>query len=185
MVINVIKLPIEKTYSLNEISSYNKLMRIPIFEEIEVKKFDLNSLNKFFVNKKLRRGPHYIDLTKLSSAFVVEAMDNIAIALEKLNIHPEFPFPFYIITEACSSHKVLQVSKSVDDLPAHFVRRVKRLKNKELAVLNKTLLLAEKLSNQEVKEIINDLKSCYGPQKELYQNCREINFYQHILDQIN
>ncbi len=160
-------------------------MRIPIFEEIIVKKFDLISLTKFFAQKKFGNCPHFINLNGLSAGLVNDAIDNIANALDRLSIHPKFPYPLYIITEAINTHPVLQVSATTNELPAHYIRKVKRLKNKELAILNKTLLLSEKLSNQEIDKKLNDLSSAYGPQRSLYNNCREIHFYQFILDKLN
>jgi len=172
--------PIDLKYKLQLL-----IMRIPIFEEIVIKKFDLISLTKYLSQKKISNGPQYINLSHISTALVTEAIDNIATALEKLSINPEFPYPIYVVTDAINSHPKLQVAHSVEELPAHFIRKVKRLKNKELAILNKAMLLSEKLSNQDISLRRKELADSYGPQKELYNNCREINFYQFILNKLS
>ncbi|OUR97152.1 hypothetical protein A9Q84_12560 [Halobacteriovorax marinus] len=160
-------------------------MRIPIYEELTIEDFSLENLRQTFNDCKVGLIPMYSSFHGLSPKERPIAAMNIEVALKELDIYPFYPYPFYIISETAIRGITISVFSKVEDLPSHYFKKAKRLKNKELLLLNKTTLLAEKVFNNDLYQKEDILKEGYANQKELYRKSKELNFYENILWDLN
>ena len=102
-------------------------MKIPIFEEVIVKDLSVKAIVYLFSQKKMGKQPIYISLHSIAPNQHQLAIDNIGEALSELRVHPHFPFVIYAISKLDVSHETIQIAKTLDDLPSHFLKRAKRL----------------------------------------------------------
>jgi hypothetical protein len=160
-------------------------MRIPIYEELILEQFTLEYLRKKLSNSKVGLVPMYTSFHVLSEKERPTAAMNIEQIMIELEIHPKFPYPFYIISETPIRSIGISVFSNVESLPSHFFKKAKRLKNKELALLNKTTLLAEKVINNDLFKKDEDLNEGYIGQKKLYRKSKELHFYEQVLHDLN
>ena len=160
-------------------------MKIPIFEEIIAKDISIKGLVYLFSQKKMARQPIYISLHTIAPNQHQMAIDNIGEALLELRVHPHFPFVIYVITKANVKHDTIQISKTLDDLPSHFLKKAKRLKNKEINLLNKLTLIGEMVDNQDIYERCREMKTTFSYHRHLYNLCKEDQFYSDVLKQIH
>jgi len=160
-------------------------MRIPIYEEVTADNFDLTNLCELFATKKLGKVPMYIVLHHLSGEELDNALTNITEALIMLNIHPKVPYPFYVVTKSIPHLKDLSVVPSVEDLPRHFHNKARRLRSKELALLSKCSILSKKVNNLNVHQRFRQIKKTAAPQKQLFEYCKQVHFFQQIIDGVN
>ena len=156
-------------------------MRIPIYEELILKHYTLDYLREKIGECKIGLVPMYTSFHNISEKERPTAALNIEQILKELEIHPKFPYPFYIISETPINSITISVFNKVENLPIHFFKKAKRLKNKELALLNKSTLLAEKVINNDLYAKDEDLLKGYQGQKTLYRASKELNFYEKIL----
>ncbi|TNF01219.1 MAG: hypothetical protein EP326_04880 [Deltaproteobacteria bacterium] len=160
-------------------------MRIPIYEEITADNFDLPFLCDLFSSKKIGKIPMYIILHQLHGDELQAALTNITEALIMLNIHPRVPYPLYVVTKEIPNHKDLLIVPSVEALPRHFHNKARRLRSKELALLSKCSILSKKVSNLNVHQRFRQITKTASAQKQLFDHCKEVHFFQQILDGIN
>lgn len=159
-------------------------MKLPILKEIKLNTYSISELVESLNLSEAGRYPTFIVLNTNSREETTEALDNIAGAFAQLNINPKFPYPFYAITDKVSFHRSISVCSSLDQLPNHFVRSAKRLKGREIALLNRTNLLKDKVVNLPFYERLTKLKKSMKGQRELYNNTKKLNFYESLLDQL-
>ncbi|MBT7610856.1 MAG: hypothetical protein HN576_13930 [Bacteriovoracaceae bacterium] len=157
-------------------------MRIPIYEEIKLEHHDIESISTVLKEKDFGQVPFFISTSEIDKNFISEALDNISEVLITLNINLKLPYPIYIISLTKINHPELTILDSVNDLPTHFFNKARRLKTKEKALLSKISLIASKISNENVPQILDDLKDILKPQRRLYEVSKELYFYETILD---
>ncbi|MCO4793384.1 MAG: hypothetical protein KC493_06725 [Bacteriovoracaceae bacterium] len=159
-------------------------MRIPIYEEISPEEFELSYLCNLFSTKKIGKVPMYIVLHQLTGEELETALTNITEALIMLSIHPKFPYPLYIVSNSIDHHKDLSVVPSVDALPRHFHQKARRLKSKELGLLSKCSILSKKVQNLNIHQRFRQITKSATPQRQLFDKCKEVYFYERITDGI-
>lgn len=156
-------------------------MRVPIFEELILSDFfDLN-LEEIFKSKKVGCRPLYITMYDLTFEETSKQVSKIEDTLKTLMIHPVFPYPLYIVTKFDLFDTKLLTSKDVNTLPAFFFKKLKRLKKKEIELLEKCSLLVSKINNRDIYSHIESINTNYIPTKNLYDLCKESYFYSSII----
>lgn len=166
-------------------SSLNKSpIKIPIFEEISIEDFSEASVRQALKTKNVGLTPYYIATGELQGQKLEEALDNIYQAIRNLQLTPYFPYPLYVVTEYMQYHPYLLMASSVQDLPRHFFKKSRRLKNKESALLNKNMMMASKIINDKIEEKIRIVKNRTRDQRELFDITKEADFYQRILGKL-
>ncbi|WP_127715891.1 hypothetical protein [Halobacteriovorax sp. HLS] len=160
-------------------------MRIPIYEELILNQYNVEYLREELGKSKLGLIPMYTSLHLISDKERPTAAMNIEQVLKELEIHPRYPYPFYIISETPIRSISITVVEHVQNLPLHYFKKAKRLKNKELALLNKATLLAEKVVNNDLYQKEIDLKEGYTHQVLLYRKSKELNFYENVLEELD
>lgn len=156
-------------------------MRIPIYEELILDEYSTEYLTNKLSKSKVGQVPMYVSFHDISPKERPTAAMNIEFVMKQLNIHPNYPYPFYIISETPLRSIIISVFDVVESLPSHYFKRAKRLKNKELALLNKSTLLAEKVINNDLYDKVEALKEGYEGQRLLYQRSKELSFYEKVL----
>ena len=128
--------------------------------------------------------PLYVDILEFDQEMTKEFLTNITQAMILLNLHPFFPYPFYVITDKVTSHDLMPICRDVSELPTHFSNRVKRLKQKEQLLLNKVQIKSSKLANISLHDKIGELKNQFKSQRKIMENCQEENFYRHLIERL-
>lgn len=153
-----------------------KQIKIPIYEEIPIGEFHYTSLIKILKEKRVNQVPCYILLPQLPTKEIYQILDELHLALKELSLNPYFPYPLYIVTQEIKSHPIFRISPSVEELPVHFFKQVRRPKSKESQLLSKNSLLAEKIQNDEIERKLKMLKSQKKQQKRLFQKTILLSF---------
>lgn len=159
--------------------------RIPHYAEINVESYDVFELTEKFKEEGIGEVPLYINLSMLNPDLTLKAIKNIAQSLILLNLHPYFPYPLYVVTDKISEHEVMPIIPSVEDLPAHFDNKIKRLKQKEQLLLNKVKLKSNRLANVALYDKVAEIKNQFKNQRKILRACQENEFYQHLIDKLN
>lgn len=154
-------------------------MKIPVFEEILLDEITIEKLRIIISDSRIGKGPCYLNLSTREKTEIDAIIGNLEQVLIENNLHPLFPYPFYIVS-TIPLKTILPWVKSVKELPAHYSRKLKRPNNKELQLLNKLSLKVDKIKNLELYNIINDLKDSSIAQKKLYLETKELYFLEHL-----
>lgn len=133
---------------------------------------------------KIGIGPTYIDLTKYPEKSSLIIFENLRVALETLQINAFVPYPLIIISTIKENSHIqeFKIVPQISELPQHFKEDVKSVKGKELALLNKISILAEKLVNQNLKKEMDNLHRIRDGQKQIFLNDSYIAFLNNILE---
>ncbi len=162
-------------------------MRIPIFEQITLQLSELENLEILqdtLAQSRPGQVPCYIGLWQTPSNRHEELARNVLLALKRLGVGPLFPYPLYIISDQLKDFDELPVVPTVEALPQHFFKKVKRLKNKELALLHKAHPQAQKLVNLDCNNKLAQLQSILKQNRPLYDLSRQLHFYETLLEKI-
>jgi len=159
-------------------------MKIPVFNEIILEGTSFDEIKKSLRKMHVGQGPTYLVMDEWQDEEFYDILSKLAQITNEMGYNVKLPFPFYIITSSIDYHPIFPVAKSVNDLPSHFRKKVKRLKSKEHSLLAKVEVLSEKLINMELAEKIKKHRDRSSLNKELYKLSSELNFYQFLEDEI-
>lgn len=163
---------------------YSVPMKLPVFEEVKTSDFSVSALEKLLHQTGAGKTPLCIHLDATEPQSALEQANNIAKALTQLGIHPQLPFPCYLISPVLQGHSELPVVALEQDLPSHFRKKTKRLKNKEQSILNRVRLVADKLNNQNLPQLDEGLKLEMKEHRKLYKLTRETHFLELLLKRL-
>lgn len=160
-------------------------MKLPVFEEVKTSDFSVTALLKLLHRYGAGKSPLFVHLTAKDPETAQTQADHIAKALRELGVHPQLPFPCYIITTQLKSHSELVVVSEERYLPSHFNKKPKRLKNKEQSLLNRVRLVADKLTNQDLVELDSHMNREMEEHRVLYRATRENHFLEQLAKGLN
>ncbi|WP_417334931.1 hypothetical protein [Halobacteriovorax marinus] len=155
-------------------------MRIPIYEELVLDNFSPEYLKEKFKESRIGSLPMYTSLYNITDEEKESAITNIEQALKDLHKNPLFPYPYYIVSETPVRGATISVFSSVDELPSHYFKKSKRLKNKELLLLSKVGVLCEKVLNMPLYDNQKVIRDSANDQRNLYKQTKELNFYEEV-----
>ncbi len=155
-------------------------MKIPIFEEIILHGQGREFLTDYIPLSKIGRVPTYINTLKLKKNELVKFLDELELTLLKNNLSPIYPYPLYVLAEEMTYYNSIPIVRSVNDLPEHFFKKVKRPNNKEMQLLNKLYLRVEKVNNLEMDELFANLIEQSVTQKDLYNETKNLYFFETL-----
>ncbi len=156
-------------------------MRIPIYEELILDNYSVEGLKETITKSKLGSLPMYSTLHNIPDSDKAIVISNIEIALNDLQRSPYFPYPYYIVTDSYLKSSVIGIFNSVEELPSHYFKKSKRLKNKELMLLNKVSVICEKVSNMPIHNNQKVIYESAAGQRGLYKQTKELNFYEEVI----
>ncbi len=163
---------------------YNYFMKIPVFEVIELEEVTQESVKKLIASGRIGKAPLNIVLNTLDLEMARKAVEQLLDYLISEKISAKFPYPIYIISEVLEEHPEIEIMKTIEDVPSHFKRRVKRLTNKEQLFLNKSNSISEKLIKSQIGDINSELFKYFSKQRELFDLTKELHFYNQIFDEL-
>ena len=159
-------------------------MKLPIFSSIEVTDFSKEGLVEAFIKCQLGDYPLYLYLESKDKKETLSILETVYEIITDMNINIRFPYPFYVVSPALDHYEGLLIVNNTSQLPRHFVKRIKRLKNREMTLLNKTKLMLDKLKNHDIEMELDKIKARSYQNKELFNITKENNFYQKVLESI-
>lgn len=164
-------------------------MKIPIFEEIKIDDFMSETYFDDIEEDKIGRVPTYFNLIGLKRSLALEVINKLQGHLKTKNKNPYFPYPTYLVSnlsfkEYELSYNLpllrLKVVKSVNDLPDHFFKKVKRPNAKELGLLSKLYMKVDKLEFLNLNELQQSFIKSSLSDKELFERAKELSFLEKI-----
>lgn len=159
-------------------------MRLPVFQSIDCSEYSKPSLHEAFKRSGLGSFPLYIYLDLKDQEKVLETLETIVDLIHEMRVNIAFPYPFYVVTPVVDSYEGLMIINNTSQLPKHFVKRIKRLKNREMTLLNKSKLILDRLNNHNLDEEMEKIKARSYQNKELYNLTKEYSFYNSILEKM-
>lgn len=155
-------------------------MRIPIYEELILDDYSVEYLKEMIKSSKIGSLPMYTSLHNIPDTERAHAVSNIEVALKELEKSAFFPYPYYLISDYYLKSTSLGIFSSVEELPSHYFKKSKRLKNKELMLLNKVGVICEKVNNMQIYKGQKIIKDSSLGQRALYKQTKELNFYEEV-----
>ncbi|MDD0853387.1 hypothetical protein HBN50_09775 [Halobacteriovorax sp. GB3] len=155
-------------------------MKIPTFEKIKTNDIALPELTTQL--KSSTKNPLYTDLRGLSYAAVSSTIQNIRNAFIELEKDPNIPYPFYVITDFDIPHCPFLTIDTIEKLPEYFIQKQIRVKNKELSLLNKSSILAQKISNINIDQLKAKAIPIVKKQRKLFEKSKENTFYEELIE---
>jgi hypothetical protein len=159
-------------------------LKLPVLHKVEIEKFELGAVLTALKKEYAGEVPCVITLELEDIGEIKDALEIIVIALSTLNIHPRFPYPLYIITDKIQHHPDLCLIKKAEDIPEHFVKRLKKIKGREQALLNKTQTILERIQNHPVSEEHEYIKHYFHGRRELKDLSHQVYFFERILKKL-
>ena len=156
------------------------IVRVPVFEEIIIPSSDKSMLGQALVRQRVGRQPCYLSLNGLEMAQRQATIDQIEEILQEKSISPRFPYPFFIISDKTVQSSFIPIAKSFDELPQYYQRAIKKLTPKETALLNKVLLLNDKIANLSINKSLKSINDHAESQKKFHDLFKEKSFYERI-----
>lgn len=110
-----------------------RLIRMNTFHYLKVKfeSLDIIAIEENLSSVNVSQRPCYVDASSINLEQLMELINNLATVFKYLNLHPKFPYPFYIITKLIENHETFPIVASENDLPTHFLQTAKRLTPRE------------------------------------------------------
>jgi hypothetical protein len=155
-------------------------MRIPIYQELILRNENSTELLNVLEVNKVGHVPCYFLTHLIAENKLPQLLTELEKAMNQIGISPRFPYPIYIISEHLDHHNFFPTAQSVEDLPKHFFKKVKRPGVKESQILSRNTVLLSKVNNQPCEDKMQLLKAWQEGQKKLSDLSKELFFYQTI-----
>ncbi len=159
-------------------------MKLPILQEIRTNDFELHHLEVLFQKIGVGHVPCYINLESKNKPSTFKALQNIKDTLNKIKIHPRFPYPVYIITKLINNFDDLPLIRDLKELNQYYPQKMKRLQEKEMCLLGKSHISIKKITNHNLYQEHLFIKTQINDQKELRNLAHETGFYCQILKKL-
>lgn len=159
-------------------------MRLPVFEEIILKNFNETNLRKKLNLLEIGETPYFINLTGMPLESALQRLEALKNILHELEINTFFPYPLFIIHPEIKELPDFPVVSEERLLPTHFMKKTRRLRGREISLLNKTNLLAKKSTNLEISKNWEKFLKINPFTKLLSQVTEEVYFYESLLEKL-
>ncbi len=146
-------------------------MKLPLFDELKIKNFEVESLCDRFKRSKVGESPYFIEIDHADDSAEI-IISNIEKALRTIGVHPSIPYPTVVITKANLNYGGgVQVFKNSEHITKYFNSlKSRRLKGKEIGLLNKVDALVQKIINLDTYKILDNFNQKIGNQRQLTRN---------------
>lgn len=160
-------------------------MKLPLYDELKIKNFNVENLTERFKKARVCESPYYIHIDHIEMD-AKEVIKNIEEALKIIGLYPGIPYPLAIITKkAIDYHGKLELFSSKENVTNYFSNlKPKRLKGKEIGLLNKVDALAQKINNLDIYPILESFKEKIRDQRILSKNIAFLSKLEHTNDHI-
>lgn len=161
-----------------------KYHRLPVWEELKVNHKTEESLCKYLDEFHAGEVPLFFDATTLTEEDLGTFLTHLKKALDLIGVHPQIPYPIYIISSKLTDHPHFAILKDFSQLPKHFTVRGRRLKNLEQEIFIKINIINLKIRNTAIEERLERFSNSYQGSRELGHLFKENFFYEQVLEKI-
>lgn len=160
---------------------------VPTLREILINSTQtIAGLPKLLNEANAGSSPIVLNVLSLESEYLLEFLDSLYPLLKKINLHPQFPYPLFILTDKIAVHPYFIIINSLKEIPAHFqFKYEKKLTPKESSLMRTTFLHTTKIKNLGPFEKEEDLQNCFKPCKTLHDKIKELDYFETLLKKIN
>lgn len=161
-------------------------MRVPIFQSIEVQAWSKEGLREAYNRQRIEIHPSYLDLTLKDVAKTNQAIAWTAEIFQEDN-RILIPFPLYIIAPKFLGpypDDGAVILSSPSQLPKHYLKKAKKLKNRESALMKKTEIMIQRIQNHELPKDDRWLKRATPLYRQLKEATLEAHYYYKWLKDI-
>ncbi len=156
------------------------IMKVPGLEEVKVSTRDPAQLKSHLERIKVGESPFYLDCTGLTILDFENVLQRLEEVFAELSVSPNFPYPFYLLSEYHNTESTFPIFKDYDDLPEFFKIESSRVTLKEQRVLEKVQILCSHITNEDIDTRIEEFKANLYPQKIIKSLAKEGHFLETI-----
>ena len=138
-------------------------MRLPVYHKVSLLDFSFENIKDALVKNSIGKAPVIIEVPGKNQEFAEQILETLYAVLEDLNVHPRIPYPIYVLTKEVITFKDLMIVNHSKSLSNYFNKKIKMLKVREQALLNKTNLRTSRILNHPVRK---DLELFHSQRKE-------------------
>ena len=161
--------------------------KIPQLREIVVKtNEDVGEFPKMLLKNGIGNAPLAINLKKLDNNQLKKFLEHLEEFLKKLDVHPSWPYPVYIITNIIKGHPSFEVITDIKEAPIHYqIDYDQRPSSKDVQLLQKIYLMNRKIKNLFPRDKDMEIKKIFKHNKKLHDLTKELDFYNTIIRKLN
>lgn len=154
-----------------------------MIQKIEIDDFEDSSLEKVLLKNQVGSCPTLLSLEVPKGSSWSECALKVEANFKTLSVDPRFPYPTYLLNPmGIKTSQYFPSLAALTDAPKHFKKKIKRLKNREQVLLEKTITLSNRIKNHSVPKTWAYLLEKSFMNKTLRNLCHEKAFYNDILD---
>jgi len=147
---------------------------------------DINDLPRLLNEANAGSSPIVLNVESLSVENISKFLNLLYPLLKEINLHPQFPYPLFILTDKIPVHPHFIIINSLKDIPAHYqFKHEKKLTPREISLMRTTYLHNKKIKNLGPFEKEADLQTYFKPCKTLHNKIKELDYYETLLKKIN
>ncbi|OFZ26692.1 MAG: hypothetical protein A2381_17015 [Bdellovibrionales bacterium RIFOXYB1_FULL_37_110] len=147
---------------------------------------DINSLPRLLNEANAGSSPIILNVESLSHENILKFLDLLYPLLKEINLHPQFPYPIFIMTDKISHHPYFIIIHALKDIPTHYqFKHEKKLTPREISLMRTTYLHNKKIKNLGPFEKEQDLQTFFKPCKILHDKIKELDYFETLLKKIN
>ena len=159
-------------------------MKIPLMQKIEIQDVSLESLKIVFERNPIGKAPFLFVLDESIIGQRDIFAKNCMQLFKQFAINPLFPYPNYIICpERIEDCDIAQL-KSIDKAPKHFIKKIKRVKNREQSLLSKADTYQARIQNQSIDQDLNYIARKREDNRKLRDLCHQKNFCIQLVESL-
>lgn len=156
-------------------------MKLPLIQKIEILEFDPQYLQGVLAKNYCGMCPTVFLLHPTPGMTMKQAVEALKQAFLASNIDPRFPYPSYIQRDLSVEQDFFTEVDTTQDVPRHFVKKIKRMKKREQTLHTKTVTLSERITNHPLSRDLEYIEQKSKMNKSLRDAVMEKKFYFDLL----
>lgn len=159
-------------------------MKVPLLQKIEITHKDLAELESIFKKNGIGKVPSIFLFPEFTIEETEKAFEMLEDLCRHLELDPNFPYPLYVLNEWNIEQSYFPEINDLNNVPRHFVKKIKRLKKREQNILDKVITLSDRINNHQVTQDLEYITMKAEANKKLKELCSEKGFYLDLLDRM-
>ncbi len=160
-------------------------MKVPLIQKIEVLEISEDSIRTIFDRNPIGMAPLILELDEVVIPHREAFAANCLKILKERGINPFYPYPCYILSPEKIEMVGLPQIRSIEEAPKHFIKKIKRVKNREQALLSKADTHRARIQNHSVSKDLTYLHHKREENRKLRDLCHEKNFYIRLIEKMS
>ncbi len=159
-------------------------MKVPLLLKIDVQDISPDAINVIFDRNPIGIAPIIFILDEVVLPHKETFVKNCLQIFKQRGLSPYFPFPSYILSNEGIAHQAMPHLRSLEEAPKHFIKKIKRVKNREQALLSKADTFQSRTQNHSVTSDLEYLRRKREDNRKLRDLCHEKNFALGLLEKL-